>query len=415
MTKMTKKMAINDIVRNCYAMKFAEEDSAEITMYGLIVERQPTDGWTNKPIEGDFIVQKEFLNDLETVVNSGVKSITFRMNSVGGNADVAVLIHNRIRELARNGVATTCIIDGIAASGGSLIACSCDNVIVNPSSMFMVHKCWAAFWGAYNADELRDIASSLDATDKQQVAIYRRKCEKTDAVITHMMSKTTFLVGQEIIDEGFADEMTESTDNKLTIAASADKRFMFANGHRLPIPSGMELPDFISTVATSKEEPIKTKSADDTDTKPKEETIMATNLGELRTENPELATTVEQEIRSAVSADNEKAVSAAAAAERQRLAEIDEIASLFDSELVKEAKYGENACSASELALRAAKASAKQGKNFIGSMMDDNKASGANEVQESPAPNDAKTETTEDVKASAKAAVKAWKEIKEGK
>lgn len=142
---------------------------------------------------------------------------------------------------------------------------------------------------------------------------------------------------------------------------------------------------------------------------------MATNLGELRTENPELATTVEQEIRSAVSADNEKAVSAAAAAERQRLAEIDEIASLFDSELVKEAKYGENACSASELALRAAKASAKQGKNFIGSMMDDNKASGANEVQESPAPNDAKTETTEDVKASAKAAVKAWKEIKEGK
>lgn len=140
---------------------------------------------------------------------------------------------------------------------------------------------------------------------------------------------------------------------------------------------------------------------------------MANNLSELRTENPELATAVEQEIRSAVSADNETAVSAAVGTERQRMAEIDEIASLYSDELVKEAKY-DKPCSAAELALRGAKAAAKQGKNFIGNMEADNQASGANEVKESPAPNDTKTET-EDVKASAKAAVAQWKNIKEGK
>lgn len=410
--KMPRSKAMNDILRKFYAMKFTEEDSAEITMYGEIVKSQPVDWWTGEKIDGDYIIQSEFLSDLEAVINTGVKKVTFRMSSIGGDAEVSVLIHNRIRELANNGVATTCIIDGVAESGGSLIACACDKVVVYPSSMFMMHKCWGVVRGGYNADDLRSLATSLDSTDKQQIAIYKAKSGKSDTVISHMMSATTFLVGQQIIDEGYADELTDSS-NDVQIAASADKRFILANGHRLHIPYGAVLPDFISTVAPSKEEPIKTKSADDTDTKSKEEPIMANNLSELRTENPELATAVEQEIRSAVSADNETAVSAAVEAERQRMAEIDEIASLYSDELVKEAKY-DKPCSACELALRGAKAAAKQGKNFIGNMEADNQASGANEVKESPAPNDTKTET-EDVKASAKAAVAQWKNIKEGK
>ncbi len=413
---MPKSKTVNNIQRKCYAMKFGENDSAEITMYGVIVESQPVDWWTGEKIDGEYIIQGEFIADLEAVINSGVKALTIRMSSVGGDADVAVLIHNRIRELAANGIDTTCIIDGVAESGGSLIACSCDKVIVNASSLFMMHKCWASIWGAYNADDLRETANALEATDKQQIAIYRRKSEKTDAVISHMMSKTTFLVGQEIIDEGFADELTESTASKVTIAASANKRFIFANGLRLPVPVGTVLPESISAVATSPaEETINTKkSADDTDTTSKEETIMANNLSELRTENPELATTVEQEIRSAVSADNEQAVSTAVETERRRMSEIDEIASLYDPDIVKEAKY-DKPCSAAELALRAAQAMVKQGKNFVCDMDDDNKKSGANDVNESPAPDDTGKNDTEDVKAAAKKAAADFRKIKEGK
>lgn len=141
---------------------------------------------------------------------------------------------------------------------------------------------------------------------------------------------------------------------------------------------------------------------------------MATNFSELRTENPELATSVEQEIRSAVSAENASAVTSAVDAERQRLAEIDEIASLYDPDLVREAKYGEKPCSAADLAFRAAKEQAKQGKNFLNDLAADNKASGANEVKEAPAPEDSKN-NTEDVKAAAKKAVEDFRKIKEGK
>lgn len=80
--------------------------------------------------------------------------------------------------------------------------------------------------------------------------------------------------------------------------------------------------------------------------------IMAKNLGELRKENPELAATIEAEVRAAV---KQSAINAVVAAERKRLQEIEDIAeAINDDELVFEAKYGEEACTAQELALRAA-------------------------------------------------------------
>ena len=58
-----KKLPNIKIERNCYTMAIVDGDTAEITMYGEIVEQQPTDWW-GEPIEGEFITQSEFLEDL---------------------------------------------------------------------------------------------------------------------------------------------------------------------------------------------------------------------------------------------------------------------------------------------------------------------------------------------------------------
>lgn len=50
-----------------------EENEAEITMYGEIVEQIPTDWWSGEPLDGSFIVQEEFLKDFDTVIKSGAK------------------------------------------------------------------------------------------------------------------------------------------------------------------------------------------------------------------------------------------------------------------------------------------------------------------------------------------------------
>lgn len=86
-----------DINKGTYAMWMEDGQNAEITMYGQIVSQRPRDWWTGKPREGDYIVQSEFMKDLDSM--SRAKSLTIRMNSLGGDAGVSILIHNRLREI----------------------------------------------------------------------------------------------------------------------------------------------------------------------------------------------------------------------------------------------------------------------------------------------------------------------------
>ena len=54
------------IKKTAYAMASVDGSSAEITLYGDIYESQPTDWWGN-PIEGQFILLDEFLEDLKAI------------------------------------------------------------------------------------------------------------------------------------------------------------------------------------------------------------------------------------------------------------------------------------------------------------------------------------------------------------
>lgn len=151
---MNNPPAAVSIQRPCYAMATTDGLNADITMYGQIVEAQPTDWWTGEPVPGQYIIESEFLEDLNRI--SGCGSITIHMDSLGGDAGVSILIHNKLRELTAGGTKLTCIVDGVAMSGGSLIMCACDTVKVNPSSLVMIHKCWSSVYGAFNADDLRN-------------------------------------------------------------------------------------------------------------------------------------------------------------------------------------------------------------------------------------------------------------------
>ena len=127
---------------------------------------------------------------------------------------------------------------------------------------------------------------------------------------------------------------------------------------------------------------------------------MARNLEELRAENPELAEQLMAEARAAVSAAGQAPAAAEPAAsqtataqpaaqmaeddpaqmERKRIQDIDALASQFDAETIQAAKYGPDACTAQEMAYRAAQKATKTGKSYLASMMSDTEDSGANGV-----------------------------------
>ena len=393
--KKFKPISLN---REFYTLASSDGISAELTLYGDIVEERPIDWWTGEPIEGNFIVQSEFLSDLEAVKNC--KSLTIRINSAGGDAAVSVLIHNRLRELAMNGMKLSCVVDGVAMSGGSLIMCACEDVQVYPSSIIMIHKCWAFLYGGYNADELREAATKQDAIDKAQVGIYARKTGMSETQLLHMMGNTTYMAGRDAVDKGFADGLL---DGDVAIAASADGRSLFVHGREMHLKNGLFAPDFVRTAeegepASEGENGITGEDPEDIEHQVGEpaepETDPAVSPGnpgseggedmtleEFREQNPEEARRIDEAQAAAVAA----AENNARAAERERLRGIDAIAaSVGDPAMVEEARFGETACDARELAFRAMQKSAAQGANAFRAMQNDVKASGAAAVNPVP-------------------------------
>lgn len=399
-----------NIKQKCYALSSPDGISAEVQMYGDVVETCPTDWWTGEKLDGNYIAQNEFLRDLDAI--KGCKDVTIRLNSYGGDVVVGILIHNRLRELAAGGTKLTCIVDGVAMSAGSVIMCACDTVKVNSSSLVMIHKGWVFLYGSYNADDMRKAAEGMDSYDKAMVSIYKRKSGMSDTVISHMMTDETYMTGKEAVEKGFANEIIEDAE-PLNIAASADGRCLFVHGRKMHLCPGMILPDSIPTVTSDAEASAAIDQPVVTGSEKGGENSMTKE--ELRAQYPELVAEVEADARAAV--DTNAAITEAVQAEARRMQEIDEVSALFSDELVREAKYGDNRCTAQELAYRAAQKAAKQGSKFLADAVGDDADSGASAVPAAPGTDgDPCDEDSKDnVEAQAKAAVAAFMNRKEGK
>lgn len=383
--------------KGAYSLASENGEDVELTLHGDVVSERPKDWWTGEAIEGDFIIGSELTKELDTCKKR--KSLTIRLNSYGGDSVVGMEIHNKIRELSMEGVKTTCIIDAVAMSAGSIIACACDTVKAFPSSLFMIHKCWSYYFGGYNADELRTEAEAHDAYDRAYAAAYVRKTGASEATVLQMMSDNTYLTGRDALDRGFVTELVEE-DEPLELAASADGRTIFAGTRKIHMCPGMFAPDTIPTVSKEPEcSEDKKQTADDEAVRNGGTSIMT--IDELREQQPELVSQIEADARSSVSHND------AILAERKRLSDIDEIAGVLSEELVHEAKYGETACSAAELTLRAVKAAAKTGANFLSDLAKDSDESNADDVEAAQAPDvNLETKTDEQIKAEVKANVK---------
>lgn len=132
---------------------------------------------------------------------------------------------------------------------------------------------------------------------------------------------------------------------------------------------------------------------------------------ELREKYPEIMAQAEARAKAA---GNQEAVNAAVQAERNRICEIDSVACLYPEQMVHDAKYGENPCTAQELTYRAAQAAAQKGGQFLRDLEHDASASGAGDVPAATPTSDGEgSETVDKIQAQAKADMKAFQNNKE--
>lgn len=403
-----------DIRRQCYNMVSKDGESAEITLYGDVVETRPINFWTGEEMKGNFIMQDEFVKDLEMLKKC--KAVTIRISSYGGDAVVGMLIHNRLRDMARAGIKLTCVVDAVAMSAASVIMSACDTVKVNATGLVMIHRASAFLFGYYDLDDLEETAGEMKKYDEALSAAYTRKTGIDQQTILQMMADTTYLTGREAVEKGFADELLEDA-KPLKLAANARGTALIVNGQMRQLPGGITAPDFIPTAAPEEEAAASSTVNPTEAAAPAVETIIISpddsgneggnpmTLEELRASQPELVQQIEA-----------SAAQTAVQKERARLQGIDEVAALMPAELVAEAKYGATACSAETLALRAAKAAAKAGNSFLSNLEEDSAKSGTADVTAAaPAPVEDGADKPGDLYAAGKQAGQAYHTKKEGK
>lgn len=317
---------------------------AELVMYGDVMAEDGRDWWTGEP-DGRPAVTSESLNR-ELEVLRGAERVTVRLNSCGGDLYTGLAIHSVLRSLDAD---VTVRIEGIAASAASVIACAGDRVVVTPGSIFMVHEGALGLLGYYTGADLRALVADMDAGVRAMLGVYAAKTGRPEDELREMVEAETWMVGQEIVDAGFADvlEDTGAGDGEAAVEDEGGGEVMVA-GVLHDLSRFRHVPDLAARVSASARHTEQTPGASapvsDMTEPPRaaeEEGETFMNISELREQHPDLVAEIE---------------AAARQSERDRLAAIDEVADGLPSEMVREAKYGEHTMGAEQLALAALRA-----------------------------------------------------------
>ena len=165
-----------------YQIVNQQGNSLEILLYSLI----------NRGMTANRII--------EQITQSGAEDITLRINSDGGEVFESIALYNYLKD--KN---VHVIVDGIAASGASIIAMAGQDITMLQGSMMMIHNPLSLAIGY--AEDLRAEADILDKISDSIAGIYASRTGKEKAEILDIMKAEAWMTAEEAVAEGFADEI----------------------------------------------------------------------------------------------------------------------------------------------------------------------------------------------------------------
>lgn len=356
-------------------------DSAVIEMYGEVIDQLPK--WVRDEIgEGCYIECNEVRRQLDNLKGAGVKDLTLKLNTVGGDYYAGLALRNHILEL---GMKVDTVNMALAASAGSILmqaACNGGKRRVCSASNTMVHPVSGYLHGYYNRGDLEKQIKQMDAADKAAAECYAQSRKVSREQAQADMQSETWMTGEEAVAKGYADEVIEGAGQEKAEA----QEMMLDAGYRLADRSGALMNAgwlrLYNTLPANVKQVESLPMAEE-EAKKEEEAMEIKNLAELRAAHPELCAELENSVKAQVGQQHEtdikdktaEAVKNALDAERKRLDEIDKIAGqVADEDMVNDAKYV-NPISAAELALKAMQAQAAAGMSYLKDIAEDNKNS----------------------------------------
>jgi ATP-dependent protease ClpP protease subunit len=186
------------------------------------------DWWTDSGVTAKTVKQQ-----LEGLLDG--EEIHVDINSAGGSAYEGVVIFNLLRDHAKTHPVTVRI-NCIALSMASYIALAARTVnknavvTVSDNSIVMIHNPWMYTWGDYR--DLKKDSEYLEKLAAMYGSVHAAVSGQSEQAIRKAMDETSYYVGKEIVDAGFAntfDAIVEQENGEQTTAAARDHKIINAN------------------------------------------------------------------------------------------------------------------------------------------------------------------------------------------
>lgn len=170
------------------------------------------------PIGADPFLDGFSLNDMSAALRQvGHGPVSVAINSPGGDFFDGVSIYNMLRQ--HPGEVNVSIL-GIAASAASIVAMAGDTITMGVGSTLMIHNSWGMVVG--NQADMREAADLFALFDADMAEIYAMRTGKTAEEVAKLMAAETFMSAQEAVDLGFADDI--SNEKQVKISAETGKK-----------------------------------------------------------------------------------------------------------------------------------------------------------------------------------------------
>lgn len=214
---------MRDMFRIAHAIRMSAKDTAEVMLYGEIVQDMPK--FWKEQLPNDKSAS-DFNNDIKDVIDKGAKKLLLRINSPGGVCTESIAMRTILAQAGFEEI--TIRIEGLCASAATNIATLPGaHVQIAEGSEYMIHNPWTIGMG--NADDMEHTAERLRNIEKMSRDFYAQKCGQSEEQIKAWMDAETWFTAEQAVENGFCDELlkAEST-NEMPMAACVSGRCMDA-------------------------------------------------------------------------------------------------------------------------------------------------------------------------------------------
>ena len=198
------------------AIRFLNEntDEAVIEIYGQI----GYEGWDR---EDDENTARLMSGELDRIKALNAKRITVKINSLGGDVNHALAIHD---QLAEHPALVTTQINGLCASAATIVAMAGKERRMSKNALFLIHQC-SAYVGRANQEQLAQELETQKTVNGRMLDIYTVACNGKEAEISELLKANNglgkWLTATEAKDFGFVTDIYNESRKTACFTQSA--------------------------------------------------------------------------------------------------------------------------------------------------------------------------------------------------